>query len=498
MAIEQESLVTTPSEQPAEAVALFESARRLILVAIAWWVVAELSSFPVGFAAGLVKRSGVPNAFLDNPISFTAMGFLASAIFLIADIKRSRIVGHGNHRAGVGDRRIMKWWLLIVLALLTATWAFFVAAVWNGLVPQSAASWGQASPWTVGAFAIDTVLLAPLAEELFFRGWLWTGLRRHWRVFPTALLTCGFWLVTHLDRGLLLPLFLLPIAVILGFARHFCGVRAAIILHAIYNFVVILVLLFLLDYSGRCSGAFDRNDYDRAIADCSLTIKLNPKLAPSYVTRGRAHARKGDFTLAIVDYTQAIEIDRKYAVAYEARANAWRYSGSFDLAIGDYTAAIRLNPKSAQAYYGRGLANLYIGATLQAASDLNQSNGLNPKNPYAAIWLEIARSRVQFHLPSLLKQETTEIDMTKWPAPVIRLFLGETSAAEVLAAADASDAGTKKGQVCEANFYSGQVELRKANKEEAVHLFQLAVADCPKSFDEFSAANAELKTFGMH
>jgi membrane protease YdiL (CAAX protease family) len=207
---------------------------------------AELTGAPVGLVTSMMKNAGVPNASLDNPISFTVMGFLASGVLLIGVRKRSGIVGHGNHRAGVDDGPIKRWWLLIVLVLLAATWAFLAAAAWNGLAPQWLASWRQASPWTVAASTVATVILAPLAEELFFRGWLWTGLRRRWRALPTALLTCGFWLIIHIDRGLLLPLFLLPIAVMLGFARHFCGIRAAIILHATYNLVGVLVLLLLL------------------------------------------------------------------------------------------------------------------------------------------------------------------------------------------------------------------------------------------------------------
>jgi membrane protease YdiL (CAAX protease family) len=245
MPIPQESLSVSP-EQLAEKADRSESVRSLILAAVGWWVLAELTGVPVSMVTFLMKGAGVPNASLNNPISITVMLILTSGILLIADRKRSGIVGYGNHRAGVDDRPIMRWWLLIILALLVATWAFFASAVWNGLVPQPVASWRQASPWTLGAYAVAIVVLAPFAEELFFRGWLWTALRRHWHALPTALLTCGLWLLVHLEQGLLLPLFLLPTAIILGFARHFCGIRAAIILHAIYNFVGALVLLLLL------------------------------------------------------------------------------------------------------------------------------------------------------------------------------------------------------------------------------------------------------------
>ena len=83
--------------------------------------------------------------------------------------------------------------------------------------------------------------------------------------------------------------------------------------------------------------------------------------------------------------------------------------------------------------------------------------------------------------------------MTKWPAPVIYLYLGQLSRADLLAAADDPNPHTKKGQVCEANFYTGELELQQGAKEEATRLFRLAAADCPKSFREWAAAEAELR-----
>ena len=86
--------------------------------------------------------------------------------------------------------------------------------------------------------------------------------------------------------------------------------------------------------------------------------------------------------------------------------------------------------------------------------------------------------------------------MTAWPAPVIRMFLGQMTPAAALAAADDPDATKKKGQVCEANFYSGELALRQGAKDDAARLFRLAASDCPHDFTEWPAANAELKALG--
>ena len=79
---------------------------------------------------------------------------------------------------------------------------------------------------------------------------------------------------------------------------------------------------------------------------------------------------------------------------------------------------------------------------------------------------------------------------------MIRLYLGQLTPEAVLAAPDDSDATTKKGQVCEANFYGGELALQHGAKDDAARLFRLAVMGCPKSFIEYDDANAELKALG--
>ena len=66
----------------------------------------------------------------------------------------------------------------------------------------------------------------------------------------------------------------------------------------------------------------------------------------------------------------------------------------------------------------------------------------------------------------------------------------------VLAAADDPDPDIKKNQVCEANFYSGEIALQLGKRDDAIRLFKLAAAECPKSYVEYEGARAELKALG--
>jgi hypothetical protein len=80
------------------------------------------------------------------------------------------------------------------------------------------------------------------------------------------------------------------------------------------------------------------------------------------------------------------------------------------------------------------------------------------------------------NLPSRLPQTSFQIDMTAWPAPVIRLFMGQMTAGALPAAADDPNATKKIRQVCEANFYTGELSLLKtqgagSSKSESEGIF---------------------------
>ena len=239
-------------------------------------------------------------------------------------------------------------------------------------------------------------------------------------------------------------------------------------------------------------------DLDSANADFNQAIALNPnnsKKAEAYNGRGNVYRNKGEFDRAIADFNQAIAFDPKLKYAYVSRGLAHQLKNDENLAIADFSRAIDLDPTSAAAYLYRGFANLYAGTLPKAAADLNQASALDPKNAFTALWLDIVNKRSD--LPSRLQQAISQLDMTKWPAPVIRLFLGEMTLDAVMAAAENTNPTKKKGQVCDVDFYSGQLALQRNAKDEAARLFRLAASDCSKSSFELFAANAELKALGF-
>jgi tetratricopeptide (TPR) repeat protein len=253
-------------------------------------------------------------------------------------------------------------------------------------------------------------------------------------------------------------------------------------------------------YSNLGNAYRAKGDNGHAIIEWTEAIRLNPQYVGVYYNRGTANIDMGNYDRAISDLTEAIRLDPSkggsdaIGGAYYNRAFAYRAKGDNERAIADYNEMIRLDPKYENGYLGRGIANLYGGALPNALADLNQATALDPKNARAALWLDIVGQRNG--IPSRLSQTMSTIDMTAWPAPVIRLFLGQMTPTSVLAAANDSGATNMKGQLCDANFFIGQWALQRGEKDEATLLFKLASDGCPRNFDTTIAASAELKTLG--
>jgi tetratricopeptide (TPR) repeat protein len=80
---------------------------------------------------------------------------------------------------------------------------------------------------------------------------------------------------------------------------------------------------------------------------CTAIIELNPTgTAQEYQARGAAWYRLGQFDRAIADYTNSIDIDPKYIRAYYNRALAWEANGLYEEALDDLQLFVSLDPTS--------------------------------------------------------------------------------------------------------------------------------------------------------
>jgi len=201
-------------------------------------------AFVAGFRAG---RAHVPVqhvALVPWPLLTQFAIFVGYGVLLIGAIRGARWATSSDE--GLADRPMHRCGLIVWLTVLQVGWLLILAALrWvarhHGL-PTPTIPTTLTMPATFGLALLkvtEICLVAPVVEELFFRGWLWTALRRIWGPVPTALSTGGLFLLIHAPGGMIRLFILLPITILLSVARHRAdSVRASLTVHAVNNAIV--------------------------------------------------------------------------------------------------------------------------------------------------------------------------------------------------------------------------------------------------------------------
>ena len=281
--------------------------------------------------------------------------------------------------------------------------------------------------------------------------------------------------------------------VVAGFQWHAAQVqrdRARQGLGAVTDLARALVIKIGQDFFEHGEKVEAKRLFDQAIQSFDQVIRLSPS-ALAYSGRGDAYLEQGDFDRALADFDQAIKADPQYPNAYHNRAIVRLSRAEYDAALADCNQAINLNPNYALGYFQRGLVYFDEGDFTKAQDDLKKSSELNPKRVVTALWLYVTERRN--HAPTELAQTAGQFEGKAWPAPVIRLFLGEASPADTLKVAETTGPVNKTTQICEADFYVGEYDLATGAKDEALRLLRLAHQNCTPLDDQWRAADSEIK-----
>jgi tetratricopeptide (TPR) repeat protein len=89
----------------------------------------------------------------------------------------------------------------------------------------------------------------------------------------------------------------------------------------------------------------DKGELSKALADYDVVLRLEPNNAHCHVCRGNVRTKQGELDDALKSYDEAIRLESDFAWAYSSRGLTWSAKGDNAKALHDFDEAIRLAPE---------------------------------------------------------------------------------------------------------------------------------------------------------
>jgi len=132
-------------------------------------------------------------------------------------------------------------------------------------------------------------------------------------------------------------------------------------------------------YACRAIAYSWAGDFDRAIADFTTSISLDPACSKTLVDRADTYARMGKVQESVADYTRAIQVESALRAdmqslyrAYQNRASVYCQMGRKEEALADYGQALRIFPDEPVTLSDKGVLLMSMGRYREALADFNR------------------------------------------------------------------------------------------------------------------------------
>ena len=248
-----------PGYYPAPAA--YRPQREVVFENAPWGVGEAVIIFIIAYVAASVISLGI-YAALKSHYSSTATAFLliffSSVVlytFLLAGTFYSVIVRHKSNVQALGLRfagsgKAIAWGFALGVPLFLA--AIAVAYVSEKIfgptntdvISRSVTKLSSVGPGLIALLVITLVVLAPVCEEIFFRGYLYPALRNRMSKNPAMILNGLLFAAAHFELIGFLPRFLLGWGLCYIYERN-RTLTGSIAGHALYNGLILLLSGFL-------------------------------------------------------------------------------------------------------------------------------------------------------------------------------------------------------------------------------------------------------------
>ena len=221
-----------------------------VIISVATVVAPSLVAF--GWQGAIDQFVDIASSDSD-PIFREKAGILVSLIAYAA--LSAVILGAARIRGKAEWREIVAWRPWHPLRGAAWTWGLAVLLIVYSLGANAAMT--HFAPWFTPivhippgirwkiAFACLAAVFAPVAEELLFRGWLYTSLRAVFGAAASIVVVSVLFALAHWERTHLYALAVFPVGLGLAWIRERTGsIKASMAVHGFYNGIAAVLLFF--------------------------------------------------------------------------------------------------------------------------------------------------------------------------------------------------------------------------------------------------------------
>ena len=213
-------------------------------------------------------------------------------------------------------------------------------------------------------------------------------------------------------------------------------------------------------------------------------------LAEIYRERGLHFAELGHYDKAVADFSNAVKLNPDYVTAFISRANAYAKLEQYKAAYQDFATAQKLSPQNTAIYVIRGSLNFLLGRFQDAVADYRYYLSLKPRDMYRMMWLHLSQKYLDKNSPSDLEKYSKNVNLDEWPGALIKLYLGQVGPDDFLKAFRKNINTMEPQYLCEGFYYLGQYFLLTGKKKLAADSFRQAVKSNAKQNIEYEFALA--------